>query len=129
MREEDEATLDVARGDVALSKHLKNSLGVLRDKVDDPNFKRLVDDVLAGKQGLRDAFTSDAFSAALDPLVRKGAEDYDKLSEQERSELAKTGEQQFAELREQERTAAPPNRSRPEVPEEDEDFSQRSWLE
>ena len=130
MQGDEKTTLDVARGDVALSRHLKNSLGVLRDKVDDPGFKRLVDEVLSGRRGLRDVITSDVFAAGLDPLVRKGAQDYEKLSEEERAELAATGEAQFADLRAAEAAGATASETRPSVrePEEDEDFSQRDWL-
>lgn len=122
-----EPTLDIARGDVALSKHLRNSLNVLREKVDDPEFKRLVDDITSGRRSLRDTFTSPAFARALDPLVEQAAEHYRNLPEQEREELARTGEQQFEELRRQEEQAAtrPPDNGDGD---DEEDFSDRNWL-
>ncbi len=119
--------LDVARGDAALSRHLKNSLTVLRDKVADPEFKSLVDDVVAGRRSLRDTVTSPAFSRALDPLMEQAAEHYRTLSDEEREELRRTGEQQFEQLRrdEEEQAAAARDRRRDE---DDEDFSDRNWL-
>lgn len=117
---EQEPTLDIARGDVALSRHLKNSLEVLKDKVDDPEFERMVDDITSGRRSLRDMVTSPVFARALDPLVRQGAETYRNLSDQERENLARLGEEQFEQLRHEiEQT--------PEDP-DDEDFSDTNWV-
>ncbi|GAA4889972.1 MULTISPECIES: hypothetical protein [Saccharopolyspora] len=122
---DEEPVLDVARGDAALSQHLRNSLRLLRGKVDDPHFRSMVDDVLAGEKGLRDTLTSPQFAAALDPLVQRGAEEYSKLSEAEREELARTGEEQFEAMRRPDPPAD--GRARP-AEEEDEDFSDEDWL-
>ena len=119
---EPEPSLDVARGDVALSKHLKNSLEVLKDKVDDPEFGRLVDDITSGRRSLRDMVTSPVFARALDPLVEQGAETYRNLSEQEREDLGRQGEEQLEQLRQD--LENPPA---PEDP-DDEDFSDHNWM-
>lgn len=119
---EQEPTLDIARGDVALSKHLKNSLEVLKDKVDDPEFGRMVDDITSGRRSLRDMVTSPVFARALDPLVEQGAETYRSLSEEEREELGRKGEEQFEQLRQEIENASPP-----EDP-DDEDFSDQNWV-
>jgi hypothetical protein len=118
---EQEPTLDVARGDVALSRHLKNSLEVLKDKVDDPEFGRMVDDITAGRRSLRDMVRSPVFARALDPLVEQGAETYRNLSDEERETLARQGEAQFEQLRQQ------LNDPNPEDP-DDEDFSDTNWV-
>ena len=123
---EPEPTLDIARGDVALSKHLKNSLNVLRSKIDDPEFKRLVDDITSGRKSLRDTVTSPVFARALDPLVHQAAEHYRNLSDEEREELARTGEQQFEQLRRDEERQAAARRTTPD--ESDNDFSDQNWL-
>ena len=123
---EPEPTLDIARGDVALSKHLKNSLNVLRSKIDDPEFKRLVDDITSGRKSLRDTVTSPVFARALDPLVGQAAEHYRNLSDEEREELARTGEQQFEQLRQEEERQAAARRTTPD--ESDDDFSDQNWL-
>lgn len=121
--------LDIARGDAALSQHLKNSLHLLSRKVADPEFKALVRDVVSGRRSLRDTFTSPAFSRALDPLLDQAVERYRNLPEEERHELARTGEQQFEQLRREEKLR---NRSSRQAldgnGEDDEDFSDRSWL-
>lgn len=126
-RPEPEPTLDIARGDVALSKHLKNSLNLLRNKVDDPEFKSLVDDITSVRKSLRDTFNSSVFSRVLDPLVGQAVERYRDLSEQEREELARTGEQQFEQMLQDEERQSVPRRDRPDE-DDDEDFSDRSWL-
>lgn len=125
-RRDEEPTLDIAHGDVALSKHLKNSLGVLKDKVDDPEFKRMVDDITSGRRSLRDMITNPAFANALNAHVEQGAETYRNLSDEEKSELAKQGEEQFEQMREDIQN---PKRSAADADEDDEDLSQRSWLE
>ncbi|MPY77900.1 MAG: hypothetical protein GEV04_05275 [Actinophytocola sp.] len=127
---EAEPDLDIARGDVALSKHLKNSLNVLKDKVEDPDFARLVDDITAGRRSLRDMIDTPVFSRALDPLVEQGAETYRNLSEEERAELARQGEEQFERLREDIANLPESERSESDDDDDDgddEDFSFRSW--
>ncbi|HEY0700929.1 MAG TPA: hypothetical protein VGD43_24360 [Micromonospora sp.] len=91
--------LDVAQGDPALSRHLRNSLQLLRDRSDDEDFRRLADDVLAGRRGLRDVATAPEFSRVLNPQVERFAERWEELSDAERAALAAQGEQQFAEQR------------------------------
>lgn len=118
-------TLDIAHGDAALSKHLKNSLNLLRKKTDDPEFKSMVDDIIAGRKSLRDTVGSPVFSRVLDPLVGRAVEHYRSLSEQERDELAKTGEQQFEAMRADEE---PQSETRPGDSNDDEDFSDQNWL-
>lgn len=113
--------LDIAHGDVALSKHLKNSLNLLRDKVDDPAFKSLVDEITSGRRSLRDTFTSPVFAQALNPLVGEAVEKYQEFSEEERQELVRIGEEQFQSVRDEERKS-----SQDEL--EDEDFSDQDWL-
>jgi hypothetical protein len=83
--------LDVARGNQELSDHLRAALRTLRDRSDNADFHRVVDDVLAGRTGLRDVFHSPAFAAGLDPGVRQFARRYEELSPQERAELAERG--------------------------------------
>ncbi|WP_216209224.1 hypothetical protein [Amycolatopsis aidingensis] len=123
---EPEPALDIARGDAALSKHLKNSLNLLRSKSDDPEFKRLVDDITAGRRSLRDAVTSPVLARELNPLMDQATQHYRNLSEEEREELARTGERQFAELRQEEEQEAA---GRAETGEDDEgDFSDRNWV-
>lgn len=114
-----EPTIDVARGDPAVSRMLRDTLGQLKNHIDDPKFKELVDDVLKGKQGLREASRSDAFNSALGPLVQRSLQQYNQLSDDERRELAQRGEAQLARLR---------SRIAAEQAADDEDFGDRSLL-
>lgn len=86
---------------------------VLRDKVSDPEFRPLVDDILAGRKSL-DTFTSPAFYRALNPLVGEAVQHHRSLPEEERRELAGAGEQQFERSRREEkkRVAARTGRGR-----------------
>lgn len=125
-----EPTLDIARGDAALSKHLHNSLSVLREKVDDPEFRKMVDDIKTGKTSLRDVAGSPVFARTLDPLAQQAAAKFENMTEDEREELARTGEAQFEELKNEDvaqSAARPGSAARGE--EDDEDLSNRSWLE
>jgi hypothetical protein len=83
--------LDVARGNQALSDHLRQALRTLRERSDNEDFQRLVDDVLAGRSGLRDVYLTPAFAAGLDTGVRQFNQRYEELSPEERAELAERG--------------------------------------
>lgn len=98
--DDDEQMLDVARGDKVISQHLRRSLSLLRERSDNEDFKRLTDDVLAGRANLRDVFATPAFAAGLDPFVERFAERYDQLSEDERAEMAEQGRAQIQAERE-----------------------------
>lgn len=120
---EHETMMDVACGDVGLSRHLKNSLRVIRDKTGDEDFKKLADDIIAGKQSLREASQSDVFSRVLDPQVEAASTELASMSDEEREELARTGEKQLDALGE-----APPTERNPELNDEEIDFSNTTWL-
>lgn len=124
--QEQEPTLDIAHGDIALSKHLRNSLNLLRDKTDDPEFKNLVYDITAGRKSVRDIAASPTFSRVLDPLVGQAVEQYRSMSEQEREELAEAGKQQFEAMRQNAERPSARRRAQPDGP--DDDFSDQSWL-
>jgi hypothetical protein len=89
--------LDVARGNQELSNHLRNALRTLRERSDNEDFRRVVDDVLAGRSGLRDVYLTPAFAAGLDPGVRQFARRYDELSPEERAALAEQGKASWHE--------------------------------
>ncbi|AUS78527.1 hypothetical protein C1701_09250 [Actinoalloteichus sp. AHMU CJ021] len=131
---EQEPMMDVAGGDPALSRHLRDSLKVLRDASDNPEFQRLADDIIAGRQGLRAAATSDLFAQAMAPHVGQFVERYEQLSEEEREELARQGERQLAEQREviaEERREAERRARRRDDDDDDDEggggFLQRGW--
>jgi hypothetical protein len=113
-----EPLLDVARGDAARSHVLRESLKILRERSADPAFGKLVDDVLAGRRGLREAVASPLFNQALTPGVQEAASRYQEMSEEEREHLAAEGERQLDRLRD--------GLNRPD---DDEDFGDMNYLE
>ncbi|GAB3543787.1 hypothetical protein J2S53_000586 [Actinopolyspora lacussalsi] len=119
-----EPMMDVSRGDVGLSRHLRNSLRIIRDKTDDEEFRKLADDVIAGKRGLREASQSASFSRVLDYQVEKASTEMAEMSDEEREELALSGEQQLADL------GVDSSRGTCSSVEdlEDTDYSNKTWL-
>jgi hypothetical protein len=87
-----EPMLDIARGDQRLSRHLRSSLELLRDRSDDDDFRRQLDDVLAGRQSLREAAFTGTFERGLTPHFEAGLRHWEQLSEAEREALAREGE-------------------------------------
>ena len=83
--------LGFTRGDATRARALRAQLGVLREATSDPEFRALVDDVLAGRRGLRDAVRAPAFDAAITPRVEQFGTWWDEKSEDERRELAEQG--------------------------------------
>ncbi|GAA3759664.1 hypothetical protein GCM10022225_51440 [Plantactinospora mayteni] len=96
---DDEPLLDVAGGDPALSRHLRDSLKTLGERTDDPEFRRLVADVLEGRRGLREVATTPAFASAINPRLEQFAQRWAEIPEEERAELADQGEREFTALR------------------------------
>ena len=90
--------MDVARGDKAVSQYLRESLAALRDNSEDKDFRRLVDDVLAGKMSLREAAVSDVFERSIMGPLQEGMRRYDQLPASEQARLAAEGEAEFARL-------------------------------
>ncbi|NUT38290.1 MAG: hypothetical protein HOV79_35035 [Hamadaea sp.] len=97
----EEPMMDVARGDKAVSKHLRASLEVLRDTSGDPDFRRQLDDVLAGHLSLREAAFSGVFERGIQGPLETGMAWYESLPEDERERLAGEGEAEFARIAEE----------------------------
>jgi hypothetical protein len=93
-----EPAIDLAGGDLGVSRHLRGVLQKLSDRSEDREFKNLVDEVLSGRRGLRDVASSPIFARELDPLVTAGAEKFAELSEEQRGDLAAEGDKQLSEL-------------------------------
>ncbi|MGW6935699.1 hypothetical protein ACWGE0_36970 [Lentzea sp. NPDC054927] len=119
-----EPLLDIARGDAARSQVLRESLKILRARSTDPAFGKLVDDVLAGRRGLREAVASPLFNQALTPGVQEAAQRYKDMPEEERARLAAEGERQLDRLREEPRGPASPPPG-----DDDEDFGDTGYLQ
>jgi hypothetical protein len=97
----DQPTMAVAHGDPALARHLRQSLELLRDRSDNQDFRRAVDDVLHGRADLRDVCITPAFTAGINPRVEEFARRYDELSPEQRREMAEQGRRALDARREQ----------------------------
>jgi hypothetical protein len=95
----DEPTMAVAHGDPALARHLRTSLETLRDRSDNDDFRRLVNDVLHGRADVRDVYATPAFAAGINPGTQQFAERWDQLSREEQEQLVEQGRRQLDEER------------------------------
>jgi hypothetical protein len=89
---DEEPTLDIARGDEALSRQLRRSLATLRDGTEDEDFRRQLDDVIAGRMSLREAAFTGTFDRGLAPHFERGMQRLQEMSEAEREQLAQEGQ-------------------------------------
>lgn len=126
-RPEPEPLLDIARGDAARSRQLRSSLNVLRERTDNPQFRKLLDDVLAGRTGLRDAARTPLFAQVVTPHVQQAVERLREMPEEEKQRRAAQAKAQLDRFRQE---AASPPPTRPEPPADDEPgdgFLKPSW--
>ncbi|SEG70623.1 hypothetical protein SAMN04489712_109185 [Thermomonospora echinospora] len=66
--------MDVARGDVAASRRIRQNLEILRDGSTDPEFKALLQDVLDGRRSLREVAGGALFDAEITPHMERFGE-------------------------------------------------------
>ncbi|NKY48919.1 hypothetical protein [Nocardia vermiculata] len=90
---------DIAHGDVGISRHLKNSLSIIRAATKDPDVRRQIDDVLAGRASLRSFGTSETFAQIFDKVPEGQVDRVVDMSDDERRRLAEDGELLFDRLR------------------------------
>ncbi|MBF6333885.1 hypothetical protein [Nocardia transvalensis] len=118
MAQPSEFVFDVARGDLGVSRQLRQSLQVIKSATTDPALRRQLDDVLAGRTGMREFGTSDAFARILDRVPRQQFDRVFSMPEEERERLAAQGRAELERLRNEspEQTASmtpPPEPPRP----------------
>ncbi|RKS74948.1 hypothetical protein BZB76_3472 [Actinomadura pelletieri DSM 43383] len=70
--------MDIARGDQSASRAVRKNLEILRDKSENPQFQRFVQEVLDGRMSLREAARSPLFDAELSPHIDKFKEKWDE---------------------------------------------------
>jgi hypothetical protein len=87
--------MDVARNDVAFSRHLRECLALLRDRTSDEAFRRMSAEVLDGRRSLREAFASPTFQGVVEPLANRFAAQYEEMDDEEREQLARDGQRQM----------------------------------
>ena len=86
--------IDVANGDPERDRALRTALETLRERSDDPAFRDELDDVLAGRRGLREVALGDGFARAVGPAVERAVQEWEALPPGDRRALlARVSEQ------------------------------------
>jgi hypothetical protein len=98
-----EPIFDIAHGDIGMSRRLRNSLERIRSfpMSADPEIRKQLDAVLAGRASLREFGRSELFEKMLDQVPREKIEEFLTIPEHERDELARLGEAELERLRSQ----------------------------
>ncbi|MDG3011302.1 hypothetical protein G4X40_14190 [Rhodococcus sp. D2-41] len=111
---EPEPFLHMTRGDRGVAQHLRDSLKVLMQRTDDPEFKRLVSRVVDGGESLRDVYDTAAFTRVLGPLVGSFVEQLRGLDDETVRLLQQQGEAHLRDVGRQ-------HRPQPQPPADDDD--------
>lgn len=106
---EPEPMLDVARGDVAVSRQLSAALRAISRSTADPMLKEQIGAVLAGRASVRDLAAGEAFSRVLDGVMPRAMAKYAALSDEERARLAEQERQELERYRHRTRQEAEPS--------------------
>ena len=94
----DDPLLDVARGDVDLSRQLSRSLRAAREATQDRGLRAVLDDVVSGRQGLRDATADPSFRRAAEAGAEVFLERWRAMNQDDRDELVRQGQQDLDRL-------------------------------
>jgi hypothetical protein len=95
----EESIREVAHGDPARQRLLRESLRALAGGAGGSALQEMARDVLAGRVGLRDAALSRYYGAELRPHAEQSIERWQRLSEQERARLVASGAAAMEKLR------------------------------
>lgn len=109
-----EPLLDIARGDAARSRQLRSSLRVLRDRTENPEFRKLLDEVLAGRKGMREVARTSLFDQVVTPRVQQAVERLREMPEEEKQRRAAQAEAQLERFREELAKPRPVRREPPD---------------
>jgi len=95
----EESIREVAHGDPARQRLLRDSLRALAGGSGGPALQEMARDVLAGRIGLRDAALSSYYGAELLPHAEKSVQRWQRLSDEERARLIASGAKAMETLR------------------------------
>lgn len=95
---DEEPLLDIAHGDEARSRHLRESLKTLRDRVPDERFQHLIDGVLTGKSSVRELATSEIFGQAVAPLAQQSVDRMHEMTDEEKRDITEKSQQDLDDL-------------------------------
>lgn len=144
-----EPMLDVAGGDIGLSRHLARSLRTIADNTPDPNLRAQIREILAGRGSVRELAQGEAFNRILDRALPSALQAAKRLSDEQLHRLAEQGRRELDQLRNEPHepevpprqpftSSSPPPRSStlrqlpPEIIEADDEYfrerNHRGWL-
>ncbi|MGN2640532.1 hypothetical protein ACTD5D_31065 [Nocardia takedensis] len=104
----DEPMLDLAGGDVGMSRHLAKAMKIIADSPDvDPDLKAQLGEIMRGQGSIRDLMRSDAFARLTDAAVPPAVERATALSTEEIERKAALGEAILESYRNQEPETPP----------------------
>lgn len=106
-----EPLLDVAGGDPAVSRQLKEALRLLATNSPDPALREQIGAVLDGKLAVRDFVRAEAFNQTLDRVMPAALADYEAMPEEQRQRLAEQGEAELERYRQAPAQPTPPTTS------------------
>jgi hypothetical protein len=95
-----EPMLDVARGDIAVSRQVSAALRVIASSTRDDALKRQIGEILAGRASVRDLAGAESFNRVLDGVLPAAMQKIAELSEEERDRLAEQGRAELEQFRE-----------------------------
>ncbi|MFF5037447.1 hypothetical protein [Nocardia salmonicida] len=114
-----EPMLDVARGDIAVSRQVSAALRVIATSTHDDALKRQIGEILAGRASVRDLAGAESFNRVLDGVLPAAMQKIAELSEEERDRLAEQGRAELEQFRESPNpaptTSAPANETAPSL--------------
>jgi hypothetical protein len=88
--------IDIARGDVHTSRRIRNNLEILQEKSREPEFQRLIQDVLDGRRPLREAMRNPVFDAEMTPHIDTFNEKWEEVMSEDQEVV---GEQEVREFK------------------------------
>lgn len=95
-----EPMLDVARGDIAVSRQVSAALRVIATSTRDDALKRQIGEILAGRASVRELAGTESFNRVLDGVLPAAMQKIAELSEEERDRLAEQGRAELEQFRE-----------------------------
>ncbi|WP_040793497.1 hypothetical protein [Nocardia paucivorans] len=94
-----EPVLDIAGGDIGLSRHLARSLRTIADNTADPGLKTQIREILAGRGSVRELAQGEAFNRLLDRALPSALQAAQRLSDEQLHRLAEQGRGELDRLR------------------------------
>ncbi|QIS05180.1 hypothetical protein F5X71_25260 [Nocardia brasiliensis] len=135
MPQQPEVVFDVARGDLGAARHLRRSLEVLAASATDPQLRRHLTEVLAGRASMREFGRSETFARLLDGIAQDMFHRAGAMPAAERERLAALGRAELDQLRETDEPATAPTTGVPgsHAPDPDDSYFEGhrhlGWLE